>query len=104
MTSTVTMPGPAKRALTHRLPEAVATAALEFIYGPLAENPHRVGKRLQRELAGRWSARRGEYRIIYRFDDERVQVDVLDVDHRRDVYHRQARGRSTMRRTLDGDR
>ena len=30
--------------------EAVAAAALEFIHGPLLENPHRVGKPLQRDL------------------------------------------------------
>ena len=38
----------AKRALT-RLPEKAAAAAVEFIYGALAENPHRVGKPLRRE-------------------------------------------------------
>lgn len=72
----------AKRAL-QRLPEKVATAAVEFIYGPLAENPHRVGKALRFELEGLDSARRGDYRIIYRIDD---RVTITAIEHRADIY------------------
>jgi mRNA interferase RelE/StbE len=43
---------PAGRAL-RRLPEKVATAAIEFSYGPLAGNPSRVGWPLRFELEGR---------------------------------------------------
>ena len=76
----------ARRALTDRLPEAVAAAAFEFIRGPLLASPHRVGKRLLPPLADRHSARRGTYRIIYRIDEEEVTITVVDVDHRNDVY------------------
>ncbi len=72
----------AKRAL-QRLPEKVAAAAVEFIYGPLARNPHRVGKALRIELEGLHSARRGDYRIIYRIDET---VTVVAIDHRADAY------------------
>ena len=41
-----------------RFPERVAAAVVEFMIGPLRENPRRVGHPLQRELAGLWSARR----------------------------------------------
>jgi mRNA-degrading endonuclease RelE of RelBE toxin-antitoxin system len=34
-----------------------------------------------------WRARRGEYRVRYRIDEERRTVVVLDIDHRRDAYH-----------------
>ncbi len=74
-----------RRALA-RLPEKVATAAVEFLYGSLAGNPHRVGKPLQLELAGLHSARRGDYRVIYRIDDERRRVDVVTIEHRSDSY------------------
>lgn len=37
---------PASRQLAVELPEAVATACVEFIFGALAENPHRLGSRL----------------------------------------------------------
>lgn len=72
----------AKKALT-RLPEKVATAAIEFIYGPLAENPQRVGKAQRFELEGLHSARRGDYRIIYRITDV---VTIAAIEHRADVY------------------
>jgi mRNA-degrading endonuclease RelE of RelBE toxin-antitoxin system len=69
-----------------RLPEKVAAAIVEFILGPLRQNPRRVGHPLQRQLAGLWSARRGAYRIIYELDDEQRHVTVLRIDHRADVY------------------
>ena len=61
-------------------------AVIEFMLGPLLENPRRVGHRLHQELEGLWSARRGAYRIAYELDDERRQVQVVRVDHRSDVY------------------
>ena len=72
-----------KRAL-QKLPERVGPAVIEFIYGPLADNPHRVGKALRFELEGLHSARRGDFRIVYRIDDARVTI--LAIDHRADVY------------------
>lgn len=73
----------AKRALV-RLPEKVAAAAVEFIYGPLAQNPRRLGKALRFELAGLHSARRGDYRVIYRVDDGVVAI--VAIEHRADAY------------------
>ena len=75
-----------RRALSETLPEAVATAAYEFITGPLLSEPYRVGKRLLPPMNDRFSARRGTYRIIYRIDDKNRIVTVVDVDHRRDAY------------------
>jgi len=77
---------PARRAIENTLPEAVAAAVWEFVNGPLAENPHRVGKQLVRDLAGYWSARRGQYRVIYTINDDEIIVTVVAIDHRRDVY------------------
>jgi len=76
----------AKNALTEGLPEAVAVACWEFIRGPLAENPHRVGKPLRDQLGGRYSARRGEFRIVYEILDELIIVRIVHIAHRRDVY------------------
>jgi mRNA interferase RelE/StbE len=64
----------------------VATAAYEFMIGPLLTEPHRVGKRLLPPLDDRMSARRGTYRIIYRVDDDERVVTVVDVAHRKDTY------------------
>ncbi len=69
-----------------RLPARVAAAVVEFMLGPLCENPRRVGHPLQRELAGLWSARRGAYRVVYEIDDDQSVVTVLRIEHRSDVY------------------
>ena len=76
----------ARRQLAETLPEAVALAGDEFIIGPLLDNPHRVGKRLQPPLEDRHSARRETYRVIYRIEDENYAVGVVDIAHRRDTY------------------
>ncbi len=59
---------------------------LEFLTGDLLVSPHQVGKPLQRELAGVWSARRGTYRVLYEIDDADKAVRVPEVGHRGDVY------------------
>ncbi len=76
----------AARRLAEHLPEAVAAACIEFVFGPLAEDPHRVGAPLRKPFKGQWRARRGEYRVRYRIDDETRTVYVLDIDNRRDAY------------------
>lgn len=69
-----------------RLPEKIGVACLEFIFGPLADNPHRLGGALRGQLQGLRSARRGSYRVIYRIEDQRRSIEVVHIDHRRDVY------------------
>jgi len=80
-------------------------ACVEFIYGPLAENPRWVGKPLRGELMGQFFARRGTFRIVYEFSDDVIDepdatsaaaADARDddtgvlritrIDHRADVY------------------
>ena len=68
-----------------RLPEKIAAACVEFIFGALAEDPYRLGAELRGQLAGLRSARRGSYRIIYKVDEERDRIDVVHIDHRGDV-------------------
>jgi mRNA interferase RelE/StbE len=78
--------GPAVRAITERLPEAVAAAVIDFITGPLLENPDRGGVALGRELEGMHAARRGTFRVLYRIEQDSKTVTVLRIDHRADVY------------------
>ena len=61
-------------------------AVIEFLYGPLASEPHRVGKPLRDDFEGEWSARRGSYRVLYRIDDDLSTVIVTRIGHRADVY------------------
>ena len=87
---------PATRAIEKSLPETVAFAVIDFITGPLLDNPRRVGAPLRGELEGIWSVRRGTYQVRYRIDDENREVAVLRIGHRGDVY-RSRLGRSTAR-------
>ncbi len=80
--------GPAARQLD-RLSEKVAAAVVEFMLGPLLEDPHRVGGALQRELEGMHSARRGAYRIVYEINEQASTIIVLRIDHRSTVYRPQ---------------
>jgi len=77
----------ARRTLEVELPEKIAAAAFEFIVGALRENPRRVGKPLREPLAPLYSARRGEYRVLYRIIDARLIIEVVSIVHRRDAYH-----------------
>lgn len=77
---------PARREFD-RLPISVAAAVLETL-DAIAENPRRLGKPLMLEHEGRYSARRGPYRIIYELDTDAHVVRVLAIGHRRDVYRR----------------
>jgi mRNA interferase RelE/StbE len=76
----------AARQLTQRLPEAVAAACVEFLYGSLAGEPRRVGSPLRKPYEGYWRARRGEYRVRYSIDDADHIITVVDICHRRDGY------------------
>lgn len=76
----------AASALTDVLPEKIAHAVYEFITGLLLENPQRVGKPLGPPLAPAYSARRGDYRVLYLIDDATHTVEVTAIRHRVDAY------------------
>lgn len=84
---TIEWAGPAKRALA-RLPEKVATAAVGFVYGGLADQPRRAGRPLRFELEGLHSAHRGDFRVVYRIDEQQRKVYVVLIGHRADIYRR----------------
>jgi mRNA interferase RelE/StbE len=80
---------PARRALAELLPHDVAVAAIEFIAGPLLANPRRVGRPLDEELSGIYSARLArESRVLYEIDEQSLVVVVLDIRHRSVAYRR----------------
>ncbi len=76
----------AANGLSDALPEKIAYAVYEFITGPLLDNPRRVGKRLGPPLAPAYSARRGDYRVLYFIDDAAHTVKVTAIRHRADAY------------------
>jgi mRNA interferase RelE/StbE len=63
------------------------SSASEFINGPLADNPHRVGKELDRPFHGVYSARvMQEWWVLYVIDETQRRVTIRDIGHRRDTY------------------
>lgn len=46
-----------------------------------------IGKKLHGDYKGAYSLRAWPYRIIYRIDKGRIIVEVLDLGHRKDIYH-----------------
>ena len=83
MSFRVVMARGAARRLAEHLPEAVAAACVEFVFGPLADDPRQVGALLRKPFDGQW---RGEYRVRYRISDGTRTVHVVDLDYRRDAY------------------
>lgn len=78
---------PAKRAISSKLPPDVAVGAIEFINGPIAENPYRVGKELDRPFEGVYSARlMRDWRVLYTIDEKDEIVAVQNIRHRADAY------------------
>ena len=53
----------------------------------LSEDPRR-GKPLQLSLKGLRSWRTGDFRIVYRLVEDRLEVVIVAIGHRRDVYTR----------------
>ncbi len=87
MSWTVVLSAAAIRTLDS-VPPRVLPAVIEFLYGPLARDPHRVGKPLRDDFAGLHSARRGSYRVLYEIDDDRGTVTVIRIAHRSSAYRR----------------
>jgi mRNA-degrading endonuclease RelE of RelBE toxin-antitoxin system len=76
----------AASALSDVLAEKISHAVYELITGPSLENPQRVGKPLGLPLARAYSARRGDYRVLYLIDDATHTVKVTAMKHRADAY------------------
>lgn len=51
----------------------------------LSSNPYK-GKPLSYELAGLYSLRTSDYRIIYRIKEKQLIIIVITVGHRREIY------------------
>lgn len=51
----------------------------------LKKNPHQ-GKRLKGKLAGDFSLRVGDYRIIYTIHKDKLIVYIIDLGHRKEIY------------------
>ena len=60
---------------------------IEAIEEKLAQDPY-IGKRLLGDLSGFYRYRVGKYRIIYTIYEERVEIEVIKLGHRREIYEK----------------
>jgi mRNA interferase RelE/StbE len=71
-----------------KLDQAIQRRVIRFLRERLetSENPRRIGSSLSGTLAGLWKYRVGDYRLIGRIQDENMEILVLHVGHRKNVY------------------
>jgi mRNA interferase RelE/StbE len=79
----------ARRSLK-KLDPATASRILRFLVEKLAqyENPRTLGKPLTGELGDYWRYRVGNYRVVVEIRDDRLEILVIRIGHRREVYRR----------------
>ena len=85
MTRTLVYASSAGRTI-ERLDPAVRRRILAALQ-KLREEPER-GKPLQMTLRGLRSWRTGDYRVVYRVIESRIEILVVAIGHRREVYER----------------
>jgi mRNA interferase RelE/StbE len=85
VTYQVAWTSPARRDLT-RLPPRIATVVMTYVDERLAENPQRLSKTLQGSLDGLRSARSGDYRVLFRLDEDAEHLFIIRIDHRAHAY------------------
>lgn len=69
-----------------RIPPAIREIIRKAIEKKLTIDPVNFGKPLRYSLKGYRRLRVGDYRVIYRVDEDKVIVIVVDIDHRKDIY------------------
>ncbi len=69
-----------------RIPVAIRAIIKKVIEKKLTVDPVNFGKPLRYSLKGYRRLRVGEYRVIYKIDEDRVIVIIVDIDHRKDIY------------------
>jgi malonyl-CoA O-methyltransferase len=71
-----------------RIDRQQAGRIVERMAAGVAADPRGAGKPLKGKFGGLFRFRWGDYRIIYRIDKEEKRIEVLLVDHRKQVYRK----------------
>ncbi len=87
MTWKITFNPHAKKELSE-LDKSVQKRIIKFLEERIQshEDPRRLGGPLRGDLKSLWKYRIGDYRLICKIQDTLIEVVVLQVGHRRDVY------------------
>lgn len=52
------------------------------------DDPRKLGKSLSGNRSNQWRYRKGNYRIIADIQDKEIIILILDIGHRKDIYHK----------------
>ena len=69
-----------------KIPPPIREIIRKAIEKKLTVDPITFGKPLKYSLKGHRRLRVGDYRIIYRIDEDRIIVIIVEIDHRKDIY------------------
>jgi mRNA interferase RelE/StbE len=69
-----------------KIPPSMREVIKKTIEKKLRVDPIRFGKPLRFSLKGYRRLRVGDYRVVYRIDEGRVIVIIVDIGHRKDIY------------------
>ncbi len=69
-----------------KIPPAIREIIRNAIEKKLMVDPMRFGKPLRYSLKGYRRLRVGDYRVIYKVDEDKVIVIIVEIDHRKDIY------------------
>ena len=61
---------------------------MTYVDHRLAEHPLRLSKQRSVDLADLRSARNGDYRVLFRLDDDAATIWIVRIDHRAHAYRR----------------
>jgi mRNA interferase RelE/StbE len=77
----------AEKALS-KLPRSDQIRILNYLENNVAqrENPREIGAALTGPLAGLWKYRVGDFRILARINDNALEILVIQIGNRREVY------------------
>lgn len=67
-----------------RIPSNLHRRIAKAIESRLAHAPHQYGAPLRKTLRGYWKLRVGDYRVVYKIEENEVWV--LGIQHRKTVY------------------
>ena len=69
----------------HKLPKKEKALIIEKILG-LSKNPHPVGSKKLEGLDKIYRIRQGNFRVLYKIEDEILVILIFKVAHRKEVY------------------
>ena len=70
-----------------KLDKSIRERIIDFLYIKVAANPLLNREPLQGNKKGLWRYRVGDYRIICEMKNKELVVLVIDIGHRKEIYH-----------------